>query len=115
MSRTDQVEHTDSISSQDPNREEPKKTKSRRPPSKNSPGRAHMCAWCAERGCTDEGNRYCVQAAAFESMAVSARHGDALPSQLTAQQAHLNAEDRPSSFLHRRSNLCAHRWAAIVC
>ncbi|RYO48142.1 Meiotically up-regulated 89 protein [Alternaria arborescens] len=32
MSRTDQVEHTDSISSQDPNREEPKKTKSRRPP-----------------------------------------------------------------------------------
>ena len=43
MSRTDQVEHTDSISSQDPNREEPKKTKSRRPPSKNVPGRDAMC------------------------------------------------------------------------
>jgi hypothetical protein len=34
MSRTEQVEHTDSISSQDPSRDEPKKTKSRRPPSK---------------------------------------------------------------------------------
>jgi hypothetical protein len=34
MSRTQQVEHTDSISSQDPSREEPKKTKSKRPPSK---------------------------------------------------------------------------------
>jgi len=34
MSRTQQVEHTDSISSQDPARDEPKKTKSRRPPSK---------------------------------------------------------------------------------
>jgi len=32
MSQTQQVEHTDSISSQDPNREETKKTKSRRPP-----------------------------------------------------------------------------------
>ncbi|KAI4682911.1 hypothetical protein J4E81_009535 [Alternaria sp. BMP 2799] len=32
MSRTQQVEHTDSISSQDPSRDEPKKTKSRRPP-----------------------------------------------------------------------------------
>ena len=34
MSQTQQMEPSDSISSQDPNREDPKKTKSRRPPSK---------------------------------------------------------------------------------
>jgi hypothetical protein len=37
MSQTQQVEHTDSISSQDPARTETKKTKSKRPPSKRHP------------------------------------------------------------------------------
>jgi hypothetical protein len=34
MTQSQQVEHTDSISSQDPARDEQKKTKSKRPPSK---------------------------------------------------------------------------------
>lgn len=36
MSQTQQVEHTDSISSQDPNNETNKKAKSKRPPSEQN-------------------------------------------------------------------------------
>lgn len=43
-SQTRQMEAADSISSQDPNREDSKKTKSRRPPSKPGHGRAHTAA-----------------------------------------------------------------------
>lgn len=44
MSRTEQVDNTDSINSQDPARDEPKKAKSKRPPSKKSLGHARCSA-----------------------------------------------------------------------
>jgi hypothetical protein len=45
MSQTQQVEHTDSISSQDPAREDHKKTKSRRPPSKQHSWTTSRADW----------------------------------------------------------------------
>jgi hypothetical protein len=62
------VEHTDSIASQDPARDEPKKTKSRRPPSKLRPGKHE----CAQRMAVLTDNRYGIQTAAVKGMAVRA-------------------------------------------
>lgn len=82
MSQTQQVEHSDSISSQDPHNDIQKKTKSRRPPSEFATRRLRQrgreCRNALGIGCdgiygeffTDSRYRYCVPTAEIESMAV---------------------------------------------
>ena len=79
MSPTQQVEHTDSIASQDPAREDSKKTKSKRPPSKRHSGTAAQRGYVAQRRATLTGIRYGIPAAALEGMAVRIMHRGTAP------------------------------------
>lgn len=71
MSQTQQIEHTDSISSQNPAHDETKKTKSKRPPSKR-PTRHKRVRAAAGALLLTLTDRHGVSAAATQGMAVGA-------------------------------------------